>query len=70
MYPEIGQIGPIHIHSFGLMVAIAFLTANHLFTKDLKRRGFNEETASVVTLFAFIGGLVGAKLFHLIENYQ
>ncbi|MFN8360499.1 MAG: prolipoprotein diacylglyceryl transferase [Candidatus Kapaibacterium sp.] len=70
MYPEIGKIGPIPIHSFGLMVALAFLTANYLFTKEMKRRGHSEETASVVTLFAFIGGLVGAKLFHLLENYK
>jgi phosphatidylglycerol:prolipoprotein diacylglycerol transferase len=70
MYPEIGKIGPIPIHSFGLMVALAFLTANYLFTKEVKRRGYGEEIASVVTFFAFIGGLVGAKLFHLLENFS
>ncbi len=69
MYPEIGKIGPIPIHSFGLMVAIAFLTANYLFTKEVKRRGYGDDVASVVTFLAFIGGLVGAKLFHLIENF-
>lgn len=70
MYPEIGKIGPIPIHSFGLMVALAFLTANYLFTKEVKRRGYGEETASVVTFLAFVGGLVGAKLFHLLENFK
>ncbi|MBS1537009.1 MAG: prolipoprotein diacylglyceryl transferase [Bacteroidetes bacterium] len=70
MYPEIGKIGPIPIHSFGLMVAIAFLTANYLFTKEVKRRGYGEDVASVVTFFAFIGGLLGAKLFHLLENFN
>lgn len=70
MYPEIGKIGPIPIHSFGLMVAIAFLTANYLFTKEVKRRGYGDDVASVVTFFAFIGGLVGAKLFHLLENFS
>lgn len=38
MYPKLLQIGPIAIYSFGLMVALAFIIANYLFTKELHRK--------------------------------
>ena len=34
MYPELFSIGPITISSFGVMIVIAFLTANYLLKKD------------------------------------
>ena len=70
MYPTLLHIGPLTIYSFGLMVAIAFLTANWLLNAELKRRAFPnaEQLGSSITLLALIGGIFGAKLFHLLEN--
>ena len=72
MRPDLFYIGPIPVHSFGLMMAIAFLSANYLLTKELERRWKNKEKAnafsSAVTLIALIAGISGSKLFHLIEN--
>ena len=70
MYPKLLQIGPISIYSFGLMVALAFITANYLFTSEMKRKSVRdaESISSSVTLLALIGGLLGAKVFHLLEN--
>jgi len=70
MYPTLLHIGPLTIYSFGLMVALAFLTANWLLNAELKRRAFPqaEQLGSSITLLALIGGIFGAKLFHLIEN--
>lgn len=68
MYPELFHLGPITIYSFGLMMAAAFLTANFLFTKETKKRGYGDELPSTVTLIALIAGVAGSKLFHVIEN--
>lgn len=72
MRPELFHIGPIPVYSFGLMMAIAFLTANYLLTRELTRRWKNEEKAaafsSVVTLIALVAGVAGSKLFHVLEN--
>lgn len=68
MYPELLKIGPITLYSFGLMMGLAFIAANYFFTRETRRRKYDEVIPSTVTLIAMIGGIVGAKLFHLIEN--
>lgn len=69
MFPKLFQIGPVPVYSFGLMVAISFLVANYFFTKEIKRKGYSEELASTVTIFAFFFGLLGSKLFSIFENF-
>ncbi|MFM8178769.1 MAG: prolipoprotein diacylglyceryl transferase [Candidatus Kapaibacterium sp.] len=72
MRPELFHIGPIPVYSFGLMMALAFLTANALLNRELRRRWRNEERAaafsSTITLIALVAGVAGSKLFHLLEN--
>ncbi len=67
MRPLLFKIGPIPVYSFGLMMALAFLVANWLFMRQARRRGWSERFVSTVTMLALIGGIIGAKLFHLIE---
>lgn len=69
MYPELFSIGPITVHSFGLMMGIAFIVANYFFAKEVVRRGLPEELAGNVTLLALVAGVVGAKLFSVFENF-
>ncbi len=69
MCPKLFQIGPIPVYSFGLMVAISFLVGNYFFTKEIQRKGYSEELASTVTIFAFFFGLLGSKLFSIFENF-
>lgn len=70
MHPVLIQIGPITIYSFGAMVALAFLVAYWLSVAEFRRRGIPKpkDVASTLLMLAFIGGLAGAKLFHLLEH--
>ena len=71
MYPYLLHIGPITIASFGLMVALGFLAAPAVLTRELKRREVpeGEELASSIITTAMIGGLIGSKLcFVLFET--
>ncbi|MCS7177044.1 MAG: prolipoprotein diacylglyceryl transferase [Candidatus Kapabacteria bacterium] len=72
MLPILFKLGPITVYSFGAMVAIAFLTAYWLSAAEFRRRGISKpkDVASSLLLIAFIGGLAGAKLFHLLEHPQ
>jgi phosphatidylglycerol:prolipoprotein diacylglycerol transferase len=70
MYPELFKIGPVSIHSYGLMLGIAFLIGSALFTKELKRQNLDENISISVTFLAIIGGLVGSKLFYIIEEWN
>ena len=68
MYPYLLQIGPITIASFGLMVALGFLAALAVLTRELKRREVpdGEELASSIITTAMIGGLIGSKLYFVL----
>lgn len=70
MYPELFKIGPFTIYSYGLMLGIAFLTASYLLTLELKRKKLDPNIASTVTIMAVVLGIVGAKIFHLLENWD
>ena len=70
MYPTIVDFGPVGIHSYGLMLATAFITAVFLIQFDLKRRGFIPELASMIVMAAAIGGIVGAKLYSALLDGQ
>jgi phosphatidylglycerol:prolipoprotein diacylglycerol transferase len=70
MHPVILQVGPITIYSYGLMLAIAFLTATYLTGLELTRKGFNGELASTMVLWAAGGGLVGARVFAILDDWS
>jgi len=69
MYPTIidfgpvGNFGHIGIHSYGLMLATAFITCTFVIQHELKRRGFVPDVAATIVLVAAAGGIVGAKLY-------
>lgn len=74
MYPvlftiPIGAHG-ITLYSFGLMMAIAFLTANYFFSKELHRRHLDPAMAGQITIIALIGGVAGSKIFSILENWS
>jgi phosphatidylglycerol:prolipoprotein diacylglycerol transferase len=52
------------------MLGIAFLVGNWLFGKELKRKGYDENTGVIIVMMALVGGIVGAKLFYIIEDWN
>ena len=70
MYPTIVDFGPVGIHSYGLMLATAFITVVFVIQSDLKRRGFVPELASAIVMAAAIGGIVGAKIYSALLDGQ
>ena len=70
MYPTIVDFGPVGIHSYGLMLATAFITVVFVIQSELKRRGFVPELASTIVMAAAIGGIVGAKLYSALLDGQ
>jgi phosphatidylglycerol---prolipoprotein diacylglyceryl transferase len=70
MYPILFELGPITIYSFGALMALAALAAAWVVHAELKRRGYNPELASSLVFAAAIGGLVGARLLFIIEDWN
>ena len=52
MYPTLIDFGPFGIHTFGLMLATAFITVVFVLQYELKRRGFVPELASAIIMAA------------------
>jgi phosphatidylglycerol:prolipoprotein diacylglycerol transferase len=69
MQPEI-HIGPLTLQTFGLMFALAFVAAGALLARRLREWGKPADWAYDAILFALIGGVVGARLDFIIENYD
>ncbi len=68
MFPEIFKIGPVTIYSYGLMAAIGFLLGGYLLERELARVGRNKELAGSIIISAIIGGIVGSKIYFILEN--
>ena len=68
MYPELFNIGPIVISSFGAMLVTAFLLCNYLLKQEMINSNLDENLADEITTRAAIGGIIGAKLYYIIEN--
>ena len=62
------QIGPISIHWYGVLFAVAAVAAAWLATREARRRGEDAEQVWSMLLVAAIGGLIGARLYHVIHN--
>ena len=70
MYPVLFQIGPFTIYSLGLLWALAAICAGWVVRLELKRRLYDPELASSLVLTAVAGGLVGARLLLILEEWN
>lgn len=63
MLPELFSIGPLTIHSYGLMVAIGVITAVWIADARAIRTGVAEEGFMfMLGIFSVVGGFLGAKI--------
>ena len=77
MYPVIIDFGIINIfgfefhlaiYSFGLMLVVAFYSCYYFLNYDLKLLGYEEKLSSDIIFWAAVGGILGAKIYYLLEN--
>lgn len=62
MIPSI-ELGPLSLHTFGLLVALGFLAAGAVAYRRYEEIGWDPEYAYEVTGAALVGGIVGARLW-------
>ena len=68
MHPEILHWGVVHIRSYGLLLAVAFLVGTWLALRDARRRQLDEDKVITVILAALIAGVLGARALYVIEH--
>ncbi|HKA52383.1 MAG TPA: prolipoprotein diacylglyceryl transferase [Candidatus Binatia bacterium] len=69
MYPVLVHVGPVTIYSYGVMMALGFLAGGWALSRELQRQGKDPDFASTLILWAAVGGLSGARLLFLTEDW-
>jgi phosphatidylglycerol---prolipoprotein diacylglyceryl transferase len=69
MQPEI-EIGPLTLQTFGICFAAAFIAAGAVVAKRLVEWDRPADWAYELVFAGLIGGVVGARLDYVIENYD
>lgn len=70
MHPILIKLGPITIYSYGFFLALAFLTASVLAEKEAERKGFDAYFIPNLCLLCLISGVIGARIFFIILNFD
>ena len=68
MYPEIAHWGMLHIRSYGVLLAVAFLVGTWLGLKEARRFGMDEDRFLTVILFTLVGSIFGARVLYVMEH--
>ncbi|HEV7585416.1 MAG TPA: prolipoprotein diacylglyceryl transferase family protein [Solirubrobacteraceae bacterium] len=69
MKPEIHLLG-ISIKTFGLTFALGFLACGLVVARRLRELGRPVDWSYEIVFAALIGGIVGARLYYVIQNYS
>ncbi|MEP6925500.1 MAG: prolipoprotein diacylglyceryl transferase [Pyrinomonadaceae bacterium] len=68
MFPELIRIGDFPIHTYGILLAVALLSALFVASRLAKRDGLPAERIYDLGLWILIAGLLGSKLLLLIVD--
>lgn len=70
MYPILFEIGPLRIGSYGVTLAIAFLSAFLLINWQFRKNNYDVELAWDLHFLAIFGGMIGSRLLYIFENFK
>lgn len=70
MHPNLFQIGPVTIHSYGFFLAMAFLAGMQLALYYGKKEGIVPGQMVDLILYVFVSALIGAKLLHIFVDFS
>ena len=70
MYPKVLELGPVTIHTYGLLLAAAFIAGIWITSRNARKEGIHPDSIWNMGLVAIFSALVGAKVLLLISDYQ
>ena len=63
--PQGFQVGPVFIRYYGIILMVGALAGGWLAAREAKRRGHNPDVVWDLLIWLIIGGIVGARLWHV-----
>lgn len=64
------HIGPLTLHTYGVLLAIAFLTGLYVANREAKRVGLDGARITDLGVYVLIAGLLGAKLMLVAVDWR
>ena len=69
MFPVLIRIGPVTIHTYGFMIALAFLLGLWLARRQAGREGLSKDAITDVGFYALFSGIIGSRIFFIGTNW-
>jgi phosphatidylglycerol:prolipoprotein diacylglycerol transferase len=63
-------IGPLTLHTYGALLAIAFLAGLWIAHREAKRTGLDAARITDMAVYVLIGGLIGARVLLLVVDWR
>lgn len=70
MKPELFEIGPLTVHSYGFFLALAFITGMLVSYWYLRRKFMDAYVVFELVLAAALGGIIGARIFYVVGHWS
>lgn len=67
--PQYFHLGPLTIHYYGIIMALAVLAAFYLAIKRSSAYGITSKQAEDILFWTIIGGFIGARLYHVLSSF-
>jgi phosphatidylglycerol:prolipoprotein diacylglycerol transferase len=67
--PQTFSIGPLTIHYYGVIMALAVAAAFYFAIKRSEQYGINPRLAEDLLFWLIIGGFIGARLYHVASSF-
>ena len=68
MHPILFSMGPVAIHTYGLMLGLAFLAAMYLSSRRASIFDLSGERVSNFIILFLVSGIVGARIAYVLAN--
>ncbi|MGH9536020.1 MAG: prolipoprotein diacylglyceryl transferase [Terriglobales bacterium] len=70
MFPVLFSHWGFTLHTYGLLVAIGYLTGIFVATRAARRLGLNPDAIFNLAVYLAIGAIIGAKLFLVLQDWR
>src|SRR5262245_62114969 len=70
MYPKLFDLGPVTIHTYGLLLALAFIAGIWLTSRNARKEGLDPDAIWNLGLIIIFSALVGAKVLLFLSDFQ
>jgi phosphatidylglycerol:prolipoprotein diacylglycerol transferase len=68
--PQGIHLGPVIIRFYSLFIAIGIIAGYYLAKGEAVRQKISPEALQVSIFYGFVGGLIGARLYHVIDQWS